>query len=226
MAKFVARDEVAFSDDSVAQKVVVVDATGTQVVPTALAATAALQTSGNASLTTIAGTVTSSRAAVNPISGQSGIAAGAGAVGVTVPRITLASDDPAVAALGLIKTYLYNFAGFPAGVERTFSRVVVTQAAAGFFALKALAAGKSPALHALIGTADTADTTLTIQSADADVGTNPVGLSGAIELANSGGVVIPFTADVRGCLIAPAGKTLGFTTATGSFEGYAIVSTD
>lgn len=44
----------------------------------------------------------SDRAKVNPIVGQAGIAAGAGAVGVTVPRVTLASDDPAVTALQLI----------------------------------------------------------------------------------------------------------------------------
>jgi len=39
----------------------------------------------------------SDRAKVNPIVGQAGIAAGAGAVGVTVPRVTLASDDPLLA---------------------------------------------------------------------------------------------------------------------------------
>ena len=44
----------------------------------------------------------SDRAKVNLIVGQAGIAAGAGAVGVTVPRVTLASDDPAVAALQII----------------------------------------------------------------------------------------------------------------------------
>ena len=44
----------------------------------------------------------SDRAKVNPIVGQAGIAAGAGAVGVTVPRVTLASDDPAVTALQII----------------------------------------------------------------------------------------------------------------------------
>lgn len=44
----------------------------------------------------------SDRAKVNIIVGQAGIAAGAGAVGVTVPRVTLASDDPAVALLGTI----------------------------------------------------------------------------------------------------------------------------
>jgi len=44
----------------------------------------------------------SDRAKVNPIVGQPGIAAGAGAVGVTVPRTTLASDDPAVTALQIM----------------------------------------------------------------------------------------------------------------------------
>ena len=42
------------------------------------------------------------RAKVNIIVGQAGVAAGAGAVGVTVPRVTLASDDPAVVALQLL----------------------------------------------------------------------------------------------------------------------------
>lgn len=44
----------------------------------------------------------SDRAKVNPIVGQAGIAAGAGNVGATVPRVTLANDDPAVALLGTI----------------------------------------------------------------------------------------------------------------------------
>jgi hypothetical protein len=44
----------------------------------------------------------SDRAKVNPIVGQAGIAAGAGAVGATVPRVTLASDDPGVALLTTI----------------------------------------------------------------------------------------------------------------------------
>lgn len=42
------------------------------------------------------------RAKVNVIVGQAGVAAGAGAVGATVQRVTLASDDPAVASLGLL----------------------------------------------------------------------------------------------------------------------------
>jgi len=40
------------------------------------------------------------RAKVNPIVGQAGVAAGAGAVGTNVQRTTLASDDPAVVVLG------------------------------------------------------------------------------------------------------------------------------
>ena len=49
----------------------------------------------------------SDRAKVNVIVGQAGIAAGAGAVGVTVPRVTLASDDPAVVSLQLLDNALY-----------------------------------------------------------------------------------------------------------------------
>lgn len=44
----------------------------------------------------------SDRAKVNPIVGQAGVAAGAGAVGATVQRATLASDDPAVVALQIM----------------------------------------------------------------------------------------------------------------------------
>lgn len=44
----------------------------------------------------------SDRAKVNPIVGQAGVAAGAGAVGATVQRVTLASDDPGVALLTTI----------------------------------------------------------------------------------------------------------------------------
>lgn len=46
----------------------------------------------------------SDRAKVNLIVGQAGIAAGAGAVGVTVPRMTMASDSPDVASLATIVT--------------------------------------------------------------------------------------------------------------------------
>lgn len=42
------------------------------------------------------------RAKVNIVSGQAGITAGAGAVAASTPRVTLASDDPAVVALQII----------------------------------------------------------------------------------------------------------------------------
>ena len=44
----------------------------------------------------------SDRAKVNPIVGQAGLSAGAGAVDAATPRVTLASDDPGVALLGTI----------------------------------------------------------------------------------------------------------------------------
>lgn len=44
------------------------------------------------------------RAAVNLIASQAGITGGAGAVAANTPRVTLASDDPAVALLGTIDT--------------------------------------------------------------------------------------------------------------------------
>lgn len=58
----------------------------------------ALETGGN--LATLAGSVASSRVAVNLVSGQAGITAGAGAVAANTPRTTLASDDPLVAVAG------------------------------------------------------------------------------------------------------------------------------
>jgi len=50
----------------------------------------------------------SDRAKVNIIAGQAGIAGGAGAVGATVPRVTLASDDPLVAFLTKAYTHASN----------------------------------------------------------------------------------------------------------------------
>jgi len=59
----------------------------------------------------------SDRCKVNLIAGQAGIAGGAGAVGATVPRFTLASDDPAVASLGVLDGVVgTNGIAVPAGV--------------------------------------------------------------------------------------------------------------
>lgn len=67
----------------------------------------ALETGGNlaaaaASLSVIDDWDESDRGKVNPIVGQAGVAAGAGAVSATVQRTTLASDDPAVASLSVM----------------------------------------------------------------------------------------------------------------------------
>lgn len=73
------------------------------------AATSANQGTGNTALAAIQASVEimddwdeSDRAKVNLIVGQAGVAAGAGVVGVTVPRVTLASDDPGVTHLGTL----------------------------------------------------------------------------------------------------------------------------
>lgn len=68
--------------------------------------------SGAATETTLASAVTAlqimddwdetDRAKVNIIAGQAGVTAGAGAVAANTPRVTLASDDPAVVALQTI----------------------------------------------------------------------------------------------------------------------------
>lgn len=84
----------------------------------------------------------SDRAKVNIIAGQVGVAAGAGAVGATVPRVTLASDDPAVALLttidadtGAIKTALEIIDDWDDGSDHC--KVVIT---AGSAAIGKLAA--------------------------------------------------------------------------------------
>jgi hypothetical protein len=52
----------------------------------------------------------SDRAKVNLIAGQAGITAGAGNVGASTPRVTLAADDPAVAALEAIEASVSDVA--------------------------------------------------------------------------------------------------------------------
>lgn len=59
----------------------------------------------------------SNRAAVNLIASQAGITGGAGAVGASTPRVTLASDDPAVTLLGTIDTDTSALAGCVDGSE-------------------------------------------------------------------------------------------------------------
>lgn len=111
------------------------------------------------------------------------------------------------------------------GTDRTFSLVLITQAEATWHLLKAAVAGKTPVLHAILLTSDTANTTVTIQYATESDGTGAAALTGAMTLADNGGFLIPFCADPRGCIDAgAAGRVLGFTSATGLVFGYAIVS--
>ena len=63
-------------------------------------ATIAKESGGN--LATLAGTVSASRAAVNLISGQAGVTAGAGVVDATTLRIALATDANTVQAIGTV----------------------------------------------------------------------------------------------------------------------------
>lgn len=66
------------------------------------AATLAEQQTQSASLGVIDDWDESDRAKVNPIVGQAGVAGGAGSVGATTQRTTLASDDPAVTSLQIL----------------------------------------------------------------------------------------------------------------------------
>lgn len=70
------------------------------------------------------------RAKVNPIVGQAGVAAGAGAVGVTVPRTTLASDDPAVASLAALRTLASSVATTPTQIIKTVAAIATPEALA------------------------------------------------------------------------------------------------
>jgi len=114
------------------------------------------------------------------------------------------------------------------GAGLTFSRVVIEQAAEGYASLKVGATGKYCRLHALVGTMGTAAGTVVIQSSTdisgADTGAGQVALSGVMPIGVNGGVVIPFTADKRACIVTAVSTSLGMTTVTGAFHGYAVVS--
>ena len=91
---------------------------GTPALPTG-AATLAEQQSQTTALQIIDDWDESDRAKVNPIVGQAGVAAGAGAVGATVQRVTLASDDPGVVSLALIDDVIKtDDAAFSPGTDK------------------------------------------------------------------------------------------------------------
>ena len=84
----------------------------------------------------------SDRAKVNLIVGQAGIAAGAGAVGATTPRVTLASDDPAVALLQTVDADTSTLAGAVSGTEMQVD--IVAALPAGTNAIGTVTANLAP----------------------------------------------------------------------------------
>lgn len=76
----------------------------------------------------------SDRAKVNVIAGQAGISAGAGAVAANTPRVTLSSDDPAVAKLTDIETNTDSLAVVGNGAAATAQRVTLANDSTGVLA--------------------------------------------------------------------------------------------
>jgi len=111
------------------------------------------------------------------------------------------------------------------GSGLTFSRVKIDQAAAGRVTLVAGAASKVARLHALVGTMGASGTVKICYDDDGN-GTGENDLTGDMDVAALGGLVIPFTRDPDGCLAAPVSKYLTLVTTGGDFNGYAVVSTD
>lgn len=72
----------------------------------------------------------SDRAKVNIVAGQAGITAGAGAVGASTPRVTLASDDPAVALLTTIDADTGNLGASLTALQLIDNPIVAHDAAA------------------------------------------------------------------------------------------------
>ena len=113
---------------------------------------------------------------------------------------------------------------------RTFSVVLIQQAAAGWLSLMNLVAGKTPKLHELNVEQDTASTTIAVQSSAANTGTSPTALSGVVTgPAAAGARILPisYRREADAC-IGPAatGLCLGILTTVGGVHGYAVVSTD
>lgn len=99
--------------------------TGTPALPTGAATESSLAAAA-ASLAVIDDWDQSDRCAVNPISGQAGVAAGAGSVGATTQRMTLASDDPSVVSLASIdaKSVTERTADYDSGAGTVATKMV------------------------------------------------------------------------------------------------------
>ena len=102
----------------------------------------------------------SDRAKVNPIVGQAGIAAGAGAVAATVPRMTLASDDPAVVDLAAMEVLQTTIAGDTTSLDAKVPALGTAVMAASSPVTIATDDTMTAAANALLGTIDADTSTL------------------------------------------------------------------
>lgn len=151
----------------------------------------------------------SDRAKVNPIAGQAGIAAGAGAVDALTPRVILASDDPAVTKLGTIDTDTGNIATYTtdipnvlgtdgnAGPSKALS-VAGTQATGELQELQVDADGQlqvDVVSTALPTGAATEATLLLVESAVDGLEASATSIDGKITACNTGAIVGTVTAN-------------------------------
>jgi len=125
----------------------------------------------------------SDRAKVNTIVGQAGVAAGAGAVGVTVQRMTLASDDPAVTR---IEANVDSSTMWADGVEVTVKRAIVDAATSGNNTLLASVSSKKIRVLSLyLVSAGTVNVRF-------ESGADGTALSGQMNLIANSGFTLPY----------------------------------
>lgn len=111
------------------------------------------------------------------------------------------------------------------GSGLTYTRVKIDQGSAGRATLLAGVTGKTARLHALVGTMG-ATGTVQIFYDDDGSGTSEAALTGDMDVAATGGMVIPFNRDPAAALATAVAKYLTIITTGGDFNGYAVVSTD
>lgn len=189
----------------------------------------ALESGGN--LAAIAASVSvlddwdeSDRAKVNLIVGQAGITAGAGSVAANTPRVTHASDDPAVVALQLIDNIVPSINGPGAPTVDSYSNVSISTSAntADQQLVAAPGANKQIWVYGLVGSADTGDGSIALQDED------NTAITGVMEVTRRGGFVQSPSGNFAMPWVKVAtNKALEMDTVTCGFKGvlsYAIVS--
>jgi hypothetical protein len=165
------------------------------------------------------------RCKVNPIAGQAGVAAGTGAVGATVQRMTLASDDPAVVDLAALEALIIGtLRGATTPSIDSYASAAISAAAdtANQELVAAPGADKQIWVYGFVGTADTGDGSISIQDEDdtALSGVMPVQQNGGFAITPNGNFAMPW-------LKVATNKALELDTVTCGFKGvlsYAIVS--